>query len=336
MNNFKLYHLLPVLLICALISACDHETDEFDGPFLVDRFGEFTVVQGLGISQPTVDFAAGETVFFTAEFNKNVNWIIQITGMESGAVKRIEGFDRSINAGNATWTGGTTDLPVFKAENCMVELLVPEEPDFMDAGEVEVISAKIYEGGLVTDFETDPGADIFFGNFEFELSPESGRRDDIPAAQGDTYYLLRGTDNSVPNFFVGLMRINASITGETYMPFPTTVPEELYFNCFMYSDGSPHTIAVIQFSFDSNDNGVYDDGIDANFQVPGDFPLTWEGWRHINHPLSEVGITQEQLEKIVAVRFLLISDMNSQPDPPVPVDYCFDFVTFTAGGPLEL
>jgi hypothetical protein len=47
-------------------------------------------------------------------------------------------------------------------------------------------------------------------------------------------------------------------------------------------------------------------------------------------------ITQAELEKLVAIRLLLISDMNSQPNPPLQVTYGIDYMTFTQGGPLEL
>ena len=335
MNKLNLYT-FSLCLLLFFSSSCEHDTDVFDGPNLVDRFGEFMVVSNLAVSQATVDFATGETVFFTAEFNKNVDWVIEITGTESGAVKRIEGFDREINASNSTWTGGTTDLPFFKAEACTVSLLVPEEPSFMNSAEVEVLSSKIYEGSLFTDFEGNVTPHIELGNFEFELTPASGVQDNIPAAQGDFYYLFEGTDNVVSNFFVGLANMSAGITGETYVPLPTTVPENLYFNCFMYADGGPHGIAVIQFAVDSNDSGAYEDGQDATFQVEGDFPLGWEGWQHINHPMSDVGISQEQLSKLVAIRFILISNMNAQPNPPLQVDFGVDFITFTADAPLEL
>ncbi|MCB0707004.1 MAG: hypothetical protein KDC34_16930 [Saprospiraceae bacterium] len=333
MNKSLAYIFTTILFLSA---GCSHITDNFDGPNLVDRFGEFNLVQALEVSQPTVDFAAGETVFFTAQFNKNVNWVVVITGMESGAVKRIEGFDRELTAANATWKGGTTDLPFFRAEMCTVELLVPEEAAFSNSGEVETLSTKTYGGSLFTDFETDPGSAIEFGNYEFELTNASGRQTNMTAAQGDYYYLLEGTDAVVPNFFVGLINIKSSITGETYAPLPTTVPEELYFNCFIYADGGPYGIAVIQFVYDSNDSGAFEDGQDATFQVEGDFPINWEGWQQISHPMSAVGMSQEQLEKLVAIRVLLISDMNSQPSTPLQVDFGIDYLTFTAGGPLEL
>ena len=169
MIRSTIYFFITTVITTFLITGCSHETDPFDGPSLVDRFGEFKVIEGLEISQPTVDFAAGETVYFTAMFNKNVDWIVEITGMESGAVKRIEGFDSELVASNATWTGGTTDLPFFKAEMCTVKLLVPEEPNFSESGEVEVLGTITYSGSLVTDFEENhPG--VIQRNYDFKFS----------------------------------------------------------------------------------------------------------------------------------------------------------------------
>jgi hypothetical protein len=317
-------------------TACKRDIDSFDGPSLIDRFGEFVNNDSLSVNRTEVDFSAGETVIFTAEFNKNVEWQIIITGTESGAVKRITGFDRFINDENATWTGGTTDLPFFKNEVCTVELRVPEEVDFLQTAEVQITGTKIYPGNVFADFEAVPGSNIEVGNFEFEFTNQIGRQNTLPAAQGDYYYFLEGTDNVVPNFFVGLINIKSSITGQTYAPLPTTVPNQLYFNCFLYHDGSPNGIAVIQFAFDSNNSGAFEDGQDQTFQLEGDFPLNWTGWRHIHHPMSALGMTQEQLQKIVSIRVLLMSDLNNQPSPPQPVRFGIDYLTFTQGGRLEL
>ncbi|MEL6657583.1 MAG: hypothetical protein AAFY36_18435 [Bacteroidota bacterium] len=334
MKNISIYSVL--LLLTMVVWSCDHDTETFDGPNLVDRFGPFNILADLEVNRTTVDFGAGEDVRMTARFNKNVNFVIRITGMESGAVKTIEAFDSELNASNAIWDGGTTELPLFREEMCRIELIIPEENNLTQEAMVEIVSTRVYEGSLFTDFEDNPGTDIELGNFEFELTNETGRRSDGTAAQGDWFYLFEGTDNVVGNFFVGLININSTITGNTYAPVPTTVPEDLWFNAFLYADGGPHGIAVIQFVYDSNDSGAFEDGQDQTFQVDGDYPLGFEGWRHINHTMADIGMTEEQVSKIVAIRALLISDMNSQPNPPLQVDFGLDFLTFTSGGPLEL
>lgn len=332
LNLLKLFGILSVLIFAI---SCSHD-EEPDGPNLEDRFGPFMIISELEVNRDSVDFASGQTVLFNAEFNKNVNWIITITGNESGAVKRIEGFSRIVNSANAVWNGNTTQLPFFKIEMCNIELTIPEEVDFSSLASIEISSTRIYPGTLFTDFEQPAGSNITLGNFEFELTNNTARSQAFPAAHGDFFYLFEGTDNVVPNFFTGLIVISPQINGTEYVQFPTTVPENLYFNFFLYNDGRPYGIAVIQFAYDTNDNGVFNDGVDQTFQLTGDFPLNFTGWKQFSHTMADVGLTQELLQKIVAIRVLLISDMNSQPTPPLQVQFGIDYMTFTSGAPLSL
>ncbi|MFK7925445.1 MAG: hypothetical protein AB8H47_26065 [Bacteroidia bacterium] len=329
-------YIFLLLFTSLLISACQHQTEPFDGPSLADRFGEFQLKTGIAASQNTVDFAADERVYFTAEFSKNVAWTLRITGKESGAIKLIEGFDNNLNEANATWNGTTTELPLFRAEDCLVELIVPEEDSLTSTVDISLAGSRNYEGSLVTDFETDLGGGLFFGNFEFELTGATGIRDDIPAGQGESFYFFEGTDNVVSNFFVGLIQIFPSVNGDTYFSMPSTVPEESYFNFFLYGDGTPHTIAVIQFFTDTNGDGSFTDGVDQSFQVEGDFPLSHRGWKAFNHTMADVGISEAQLSQLVAVQVLLISNMNAQPNPPQAVRFGLDYLTFTQDQPLAL
>ncbi|WP_412063062.1 hypothetical protein [Rubrivirga sp. IMCC45206] len=323
-----------VLALGLVAAGCDHVTD-FDGPNLIDRFGEFTLLDPLEASQPTVDFAAGDVVAFTATFNKQVEWVLELTGQRSGAIKRIEGFSTEVTADNATWTGGTTELPLFKDELVDVALIIPSEAAAdTSRTTVEVLTPKSYPGSVVAAFEGNDR--ITVGNFEFEFAPSSGISTEVPPGQGDGFYLLRGVDDVVRNFFVGLIDIRPpGVTGAGYFGVPTTVPEDLYFNMFLYSFNTPHTIIVVQLIADANGNGTFQDGQDTVFPY-GDIVPDWEGWRAFSKPLSEIGLTATQASQIVAVRVLLISDSNSQPTPQIAAQYGIDYITFTAGGPLEL
>lgn len=298
----------------------------------------FSVVEAFAASAETVDFSTGESIHFTAEFNIATQWNIEIRGTESGAVHLIDGVGSQLTSDNATWTGSTTELPIFKSEACEVILHLPDHPQYGDTLTVNVAAPKVHDGVLFVDFETPLGVHGELGDFEDELSPLTGRRNDIPAGQGEYYYFMEGTDDQVNNFFVGLVLINSSVTGNTYAPLPTTSPQDLYFNFMMWHDGSPHCIAVIQFCYDANGNGVFDDvnAGDQVFQVEGDFPLDHVGWRRYSHPMSDAGMSAAQLEKLVAIRIILISNMNTQPTPPQPVRFGVDYMMFSAGGPLEL
>lgn len=323
---------LAVALAAALsVAGCDHVTD-FDGPRLVDRFGPFALLEPLQASRVTADFAAGETVVFTARFNKQTNWVLEIIGLESGAVRRIEGFSSELNASNARWEGRTTVLPFFGVEPVRATLSFPDEAEAgTSATSLNVLSPRTYPGSVVADFEG--GDNIRVGNFEFELA--AARIEGTPRpAQGSGYFLLRGTDNVVRNFFVGLIDILPRTAG-TYFAVPTSVPENLYVNMFIRSFGTPHTIAVVQLVADANGNGRFDDGVDRVFPY-SDIPVDWTGWRAFSKSFAELGMTQQQAQQIVAVRVILISNNNTQPTPPRPVDFGIDYITFTAGGPLQL
>lgn len=326
-----------VVMLSFAVLGCDHATDP-EGPGLVDLFGPFELRAPLGASTETVDFAGGESVVFTAEFSKRVNWVIEITGQESGAVKRLEGFTSELSADiqSARWRGGTTELPLFKDEIVEAALFVPEEDSDTTRVTLEVLTPRLYPGNIVTDFEEDSGTDILLGNFEFEFDlQDTGLSAEVPPAQGDFFYLLRSTGGPTvaDPFFIGLIAITNS--DESYLAVPTTNPENLYFNAFLHSFGTPNTIAVVQLGIDSNGNGTYEPtGGDASISII-DQPVDWEGWQAFGIPVSEVGITQEQVSQLIAVRVLLISDNSGQPNPPLPVDFGIDYITFTSGGPLE-
>lgn len=332
-------------LLLSLCWSCSHDTEPFDGPSLVDRFGPFNVVTDLAVSENTVDFAEGETVFFTAQFNKNINWVLTITGTESGSVKIIEGFSKDVDASNATWDGGTTNLPLFRAENCTAVLTIAEEGYTSNTVDITTMSTRSYEGVLFTDFESgqDP-SNWIYGNYEFEFTANTGIRSassEIPAAQDNSYLYMAGTDfeggGPTDNFFVGLIDIKNSLNGGGYIQFPTTVPEDLYINCFIYSAGDPYTFFQIGLFEDANGTEALEEGQDTPIVLGGDmYTNTWEGWKLFSISAAEAQITQEQLGRMVGFRFLLLSDNNVQTAPRTMVQTGFDYVIFTQGGPLEL
>lgn len=336
MNFFNKY-LILFFITAVAVSGCEHD-DTPEGPNLVDRFGPFRVDENLSADRDSANFSEGETITFSAEFNKNVNWIIKVEGMESGSVKFIERFSRVINEENGVWDGGTTELPLFREEACRVTLSVPEEdPDYGDTLMVNAIGTKVYDGNLVADFEAQAGGSIQLGDFEFELSPSSGRANDVAAAQGEYFYRLAGTDNEsggpTDNFFVGLAAILPSINGETYFQVPTTNPQNLYINHFLLGVGSQYTRAIVEIVFDTNDNGEFNDGVDE--LVAWEVDPSYTGWRLQSRSLDFPGVTNEKLEKIVAIRLILISLNNLQPDPREEVEFGSDFIIFTQG-PLQL
>jgi len=340
--------LLPIFAIGALLSSCDRETDPV-GPNLFDRFGPFEYVDSLKSTTDTVDFSLGESVSFSAGFNKNVPWVLTITGQLTGGKKIIRDFNPEVNALNSLWDGGTTELPLFKNEPCLVVLSVPEEPEFADTLMVEVTGVKENsQGGIVAvDFESPLINEIQLGDFEFELSQFSGRNSNIPAAQGDFFYRLEGTDNEdvtptglpgpTNNFFVGLANIFPQANGNpdlVYFELPTSVPEQLYLNMFINGRGTPFTRVVLGLIIDTNDSGGFEDGQDEILSI--EFDPDYEGWRLQSFLVSDFGISQDQLNKLVGIQMVLISLNNIQPDPRQQVGFEMDYVIFTPQLPLSI
>ncbi|MGB6036218.1 MAG: hypothetical protein WBG42_08115 [Cryomorphaceae bacterium] len=328
--------ILSFAFLLMVFASCDRDLEP-EGPSLFDRFAPLEVFDSLQASRATVDFSVGQSVSFTAEFNKSIEWVITITGQESGGIQTITAFDRFVEPANATWRGNTTELPLFRVEPCMVVLSVPEEPDFGDTLFVDVTGTIAYEGLLVTDFEENPGPNIQLGDFEFELQ-NSGRLDDTTAAQGDFFYRLAGTDNATggptDNFFVGLARIFAPIAGDTYYQVPTTVPENLYLNLFVRGRPEGLTRVVLGLIIDTNDSGDYTDGVDQIRSL--EFDPTYEGWRLQSFLASDMGASQDDLSKVVGIEIVLISLNNLQPTPREQVGFEVDYLIFTQNLPLEL
>ena len=202
-----------------------------------------------------------------------------------------------------------------------------------------VTGARTYPGNVLADFEG--GGDISVGNFEFEFQG-AGITSEFVAGEREEFYLLRGTEPAsgvTRNFFVGLIDIRPD--GRGTVDVPTTVPEELYVNFLLRGFDADFTIAVVQLIVDANGTGQYE--AEQDTYVPfGDIPVDFEGWRLFSKPVSALGspeapqaLTQEQAESIVGVRVVLISDNNAQPATPEQVAFGIDYITFTAGGPLE-
>ena len=182
---------LPLFSAVLFLASCTKDDSGFDGPSLNDIYGDFSILDSLSASAATVDFSAGQQLTFSAEFSKNVNWKIAITGNTSGAVYTIEGFSRLIDATNAIWDGSATTLPMFRSEDCVAQLTIDGEDDTLTAP-VAVLGTKVITGLILSDFEGEfnPGWNTFVqsgADMSFLIT------DSDPAAQGSKYYDMGGT-----------------------------------------------------------------------------------------------------------------------------------------------
>ena len=106
-----------MLLITALAFQGCKVDEEFEGPSLTDLYGSFAILEEFDITDRSVNFSENETTTFTATFNKNVSWKLEIKGLSSGAIKEITGFSSQLDATNALWNGSTTVLPMLDQKN---------------------------------------------------------------------------------------------------------------------------------------------------------------------------------------------------------------------------
>jgi len=244
-----------LLLACAALTifSCTRD-EENEGPELNDLFGEFIIQEAFASSDTVVNFATGGNITFDAKFSKQVDWEIHIVGQTSGAEKIISGKSNSINATNSLWNGTTTNLPMFKAEECAVYLSVPDEGYRSDSTMIGVDSARVVEGFLVADFEGDVnpdwnvfrqnGANMSFNIVQSDSAPQSGG-----------FYDMGGTVDW--DFLIGLIDMPASAYGETYFPLSND-PKQVYLNFFL---NKPETIdneiILIRFREDDDGDGVF-------------------------------------------------------------------------------
>jgi len=328
-----LFRFWPVLLL--LLASCAKD-DTFDGPALIDLYGDFTVINEFQASSNTVNFAEGQTVTFTALFSKNVNWTITITGESSGAVRQITGFSNELNASNARWNGTTTILPMFRAENCSVALTIANEEETFQAA-VEVIAPRNYPGLLLSDFEDGfPAGWVPFvqsgANMSFVVATV-----DI-AGQGNRYYDMGGTVNW--DYLIGMFDIPGSVYGDG-ATFPlANNPNSVFFNCLLYNPPAiNNAITLIQFREDDNGNGTYEANEDLwAIEVTG----LAAGWHHISRrysdmptlingqPAAPIGNGIHEPNRLIQVSVLFLAN----PVTGYSQNY-LDFLIFTENTPLQ-
>lgn len=330
-------NLLLAALIVLTVAACrKDETNKFDGPSLEEQNSGFSITSPLVISKSSVNFSAGETVYFTAGMSKTSDWKITITGQSSGAVKVIEGTSKTILASDATWEGSTTQLPIFKNEVCKVQLTFAGESDTL-SGTVTVTGIKANSGYVIADFETglNTGWGFFAqsgANMDFQI------RTDAAAPQGGSYLNLAGKVDW--DWLIGLVNFKASADGHVTFPL-TSNPNNSYFNAMIYGDPTlKNSIVLFQFQEDENGDGTFTPASDDEYDV--EIKVTWTGWKLISLKYSDIvtlvngaaatpaGNKQHNPDKISQINMLHLANPSSG-----IAKSKVDYIIFTENAPLK-
>ena len=326
--------IIAAIALVGILGACKVE-DEFAGPDLNDLYGSFRILQPLDISDREVDFIGGETTFFTAEFSKKVEWEVQIKGLNSGAIKRITGFDSNLDQANATWDGTTTALPMFRMEECAVQLTIVGVADTL-RDTLNIVSTRAQAGLLLSDFEEGFNNDwIPFvqsgANMSFNVVDANN------AAQGNRYYDMGGTVNW--DWLIGMFDIPAVAYGADHFQLNSN-PDNVYFNAFLFKpENINNSLILFQFREDDDGDGAYTDGEEDMFSVQID--PSQDGWQHMYYkyadlqtlsngqPAAAIGNGLHEPDKLVQVSVLFLAN----PTSGYSQGY-LDYLIFTENGPL--
>lgn len=323
-------------LACTLVFMSCSVEEEFEGPSLNDLYGGFSVLQDLDISDRNVDFGAGESTFFTATFSKNVDWQLRIKGLNSGAVKNISGFSSQLTATNATWNGTTTVLPMFRAEDCAVELIIAAEQDTL-RDTLTVASGRLNEGLLLSDFENGfpSGWNTFVqsgANMSFIVQTNNN------AAQGNSYYDMGGTVNW--DWLKGLINIPGSAYGNTYFNLNSN-PGAVYFNTLLFKpENINNALVLFQFREDDNGDGTYNSANEDMWSL--EISPSQNGWFLVSEryadlvtlvngqPSAPIGNGVREPSKLMQVSVLFLANPNSG-----YTQGYMDYMIFTENAPLN-
>lgn len=334
-KHYKYWTLL--LIVSVSFWSCERDTDGFDGPNLDDLFGDFTVLNQLETSTSSVDFSAGESVHFTAKSSIATDWVIEITGQQSGAVKRIEGKTRELDNTNSLWDGSTTIFPMFQTEDCIAKLYYVGYPDTMTAN-LTVTGVKQNDGFLLSDFEN--GVDPNWNIFAQSGANMSFFTDDTDAPQQNQYYDMGGEVNW--DWLIGLVDIPASAYGAPTFPLSTD-GESVYFNCLLnIPEGVTNAVFLIQFREDDNEDGSFNENNEDMWAVevrPADFGNGWKLYTKkysdltalVNgQPAAPAGNAIHEPDKLYQVSFLMLAEPSSGYSQTL-----IDYIIFTEDAPLN-
>jgi len=270
--RFHSKFLVASLGLALLVAGCERDLTP-DGPSLSDLYGTFKVKTALAASLAQVDFSSGQSVYFTAETSISTDFILEIKGRMSGAVKRIAGKSRTLDATNALWQGETSQFPTFQTEICDVQLTFPGYADTLTTV-VTVTGKRVVEATILDDFEGgfNPSWTKFIqtgANMQFSVQSAP------PLAEGTSYYRMGGT--VAWDWLIGMYEMpKANMNGGAGFQLSNDA-EKVFFNgVFRQMAGLDNAIILLQLREDDNGDGTYSEGSEDLWAVEIRPESAWE------------------------------------------------------------
>ena len=380
-----------------LLSSCDDEDKEQVGVVAKTATTNFEIITGFQLSNTNPNFAGTEkdpgdapdedTVFITAEFNEEVTATVQFQGQQSGAQRTLVMTTKRINAGDLFWIGEHEGWDFFRAnEKVNVSFKIAGYTKAIPSQSLTIQCPNDYRGGrnnALYDWSFEDNCELatvnFFGSYP---TTDPNRPAIVPfstpngvnAARFVSFKNKSGFRNG-STFSEGssVSVLSQFIFFNGYLEDPdegdfglrnienmnqTTNPDSVWFNVFLYGNGTPSTRAIIVLGETDCPAGLETDCNDftkvestsrafwrAHNRLIDDrliieAPMTHTGWKLFSYRYSDIPFAGNVAfggngNKIYEPHRLNLIDFSLESELPGFAEYYVDFPIITYGGPFD-
>lgn len=332
----KKFGILVTLL--ALLTACERDTS-FEGPALIDVYGEFAILENFAASADNIDFSGSAVFHFTAKFSRLSEWKIEISGDGNSAMHVIEGRSNILDASNSSWDGLSGSFPSFQAGKCTAKLII-ESDSFEQTTNFTITGKSEPQGIVVADFENgiQSGWKTFIqsgANMSFVI------RDTGVVPHANHYYDMGGTVDW--DWLIGMIEFPASAHSANGFELSDNA-SQVYFNAIIRKKaGLDNGIVLFQFREDENQDGNFTEANEDMYAVELKGEALNENWTIFSikyedlvalvngNPADPNGNKIHNPDMLHMISCLFLANPASgysQAD--------MDYIIFTEGAPLRL
>ncbi len=346
MRYFKLFPSLTVVVFTILFFVgCKRSKEDYIGPGKGFSSPDFAIVSAFKSNKDSVNFLK-DTLNFSAKFNENVSYSITITGLESGAIKHLEGYSDEVHS---AWDGSGELVFFKKGESCTAQLRVLGKEGVLASHSVFISTEYKPKGTVIANMEpgTKNGVFAISGFWETNAQIACGLTKDASPLEGNYAMVMEGIDlksggyigQSSTKPIPGVNAFQTSPNSPYFYSTGTAISDSLWFTIFIYGTGQKHAQLFIKFDQDDDGLNGYDPTKENGFELPIQ-DLSHFGWKAFSFNYSSINLGGNTLfggngdgihrtDKIVQIEYALNSNR-----PNIPVKVIFDYPVFTVGKPF--